>query len=90
MRPLFMHYEEATCLDISYEYLFGRDLLVAPVHQENVTAWDVFLPDDQWIHLFSKTPYSGGWHTVPAELGNIPVFYRKGSTFEPLFEAIIK
>ncbi len=90
IRPLFMHYDEEACLDISYEYLFGRDLLVAPVHQENVTAWDVFLPDDQWIHLFSKMPYTCGWHKVPAELGNIPVFYRRGSTFESLFEAIKK
>ena len=89
-RPLFMHYDAPECLDIAYEYLFGRDLLVAPVYREGVTEWEVYLPDDQWVHLFSKKAYTGGTHTVPAELGNIPVFYRRGSAFEALFASITK
>jgi alpha-glucosidase len=90
IRPLFMHYDDQDCLDITYQYMFGRDLLVAPVYKENVTDWEVFLPDDEWIHLFSKETFSGGKITVPAELGNIPVFYRKQSLFKQLFDSITK
>ncbi|GAA0178993.1 sulfoquinovosidase [Clostridium sediminicola] len=88
IRPLFMHYDAEACLDIAYEYLLGRDLLVAPVYKENVTEWEVYLPEDEWIHLFSKESYSGGMVTVPAQLGNIPVFYRKDSPFKALFDSI--
>ncbi|RSK25714.1 alpha-glucosidase [Bacillus sp. HMF5848] len=90
IRPLFMHYDDEASLDIAYEYLFGRDLLVAPVYEANVTEWEVYLPEDEWIHLFSKQSYSGGTVTVPAELGNIPVFYRKDSSFRTLFDSITK
>lgn len=90
IRPLFMHYDEEACLDIAYEYLFGSDLLVAPVYKENVTEWEVYLPEDDWVHLFSKKNYRGGTITVPAELGNIPVFYRKSSSFSSLFDSIVK
>lgn len=90
VRPLFLHYDEEECLDIVYEYLFGRDLLVAPVYRENISEWEVFLPNDEWIHLLSKKHYQGGHHKVQAELGNIPVFYRKCSEFASLFENIKK
>lgn len=88
MRPLFMHYEDEACLDIAYEYLFGRDLLVAPVYEAGISEWDVFLPEDQWMHLFTKKKFSGGVCKVSAELGNIPVFCRVESAFIDLFESI--
>ena len=88
MRPLFMHYDDEKCTDIAYEYLFGRDLLVSPVYESGITEWEVFLPDDQWIHLFTKEKFSGGTYKVSAGLGNIPVFYRSGSNFRALFEHI--
>ena len=88
-RPLFMHYEDdAHAYDVQDEFLFGSDLLVAPVSQPGQTSWSVYLPDDQWIHLWSARPYSGGTHTVPAPLGEIPVFYRKDSAFADLFQQI--
>lgn len=88
MRPLFMHYDDTESLDISYQYLFGRDLMVAPVFDSNITEWEVYLPDDEWIHLFTKENYKGGRHKVEAPLGNIPVFYRKASKFKKLFDLI--
>lgn len=88
MRPLFMHYDEKECLDIAYEYLFGRDLLVAPVHKSNITVWEVYLPNDEWVHLFTKEEYKGGTFTVKAEMGNIPVFYRKSSKYKELFDKV--
>lgn len=88
-RPLFLHYEsDLACYGLQYEYLMGPDLLVAPVYREDRGEWEVYLPDDQWIHLWSGKPYGQGTYTVEAALGDIPVFYRKKSQYAPLFETI--
>lgn len=88
MRPLFMHYDDDESLDTAYEYLFGRDLLVAPVYKKGISEWKVYLPEDQWVRLFSGEEYSKGTYTVDAELGNIPVFYRKSSKYGEIFKDI--
>ena len=47
MRPLFLHYEDdARAYTLKYQYLFGRDLLVAPVHEEGRRDWSLYLPQD--------------------------------------------
>ncbi|OHR74177.1 alpha-glucosidase [Bacillus sp. HMSC76G11] len=88
-RPLFMHYEQdEKAYDIQYQYLYGKDLLVAPVHQENQTDWEVYLPDDEWVHLWSGEEFKGGTVTISAPIGYPPVFYRKSSTWKELFNQI--
>ena len=84
-RPLFMHYEsDAKAYDIQYEYLFGRDMLIAPVYEQDKHEWDVYLPQDEWVHLWTGEEYHGGEITVSAELGYTPAFYRKNSEFADL------
>ncbi len=87
-RPLFFAYDEPFAYDEQFEYLYGRDLLVAPVWHPDVSAWEVRLPQDEWVHLWTGAPYGGGTFTVPAPLGEIPVFYRKASDFAPLFASL--
>lgn len=88
-RPLFLHYEDdERSYTEQFEYLLGPDLLVAPVWQGGQTEWTAYLPSDGWIHLWSGLEYGRGECTVPAPLGDTPVFYRKGSAHAPLFEAI--
>ena len=88
-RPLFMHYEEdARGYDIQNEYLLGRDLLVAPVYESGAEEWSLYLPEDQWVHLWTGEEYAGGDVTVKAPVGQIPVFYRKDSKYCALFESI--
>ena len=90
-RPLFLHNEEdAACYDIQFEYLLGPDMLVAPVYLADQTQWEVYLPEGQWIHLWTGAEYGKGTHTVSAELGDTPVFYKKDSEYAPLFEEIRK
>ncbi|XP_022090149.1 uncharacterized protein LOC110979015 [Acanthaster planci] len=91
-RPLFMNYEnDQKSYNIKYEYLYGRDLLVAPVYNEGVDTWSVYLPPDNWVFLWDGQEYDGGSTvTVPAPLGKIPVFYRKGSTWTAVFEKLPK
>ena len=88
-RPLFMHYEaDQKCYDLKYQYLLGRDLLVAPVYQKEKDEWEVYLPEDNWIHLWSGKELSGGEIKVKAPLGQPPVFYRKDSESRQLFEEV--
>lgn len=80
MRPLFYHYDEEKAFLEKTEYLLGRDVLVAPILQENSTSRRVYLPEDDWVHLFTGQGYRGGEYDILAPLGKPPVFIRKGST----------
>jgi len=51
---------------VDNEYLFGSDILVAPLFEENETGRDVYLPPGQWIDYQSKNVYPGGWHKIEA------------------------
>ena len=88
-RPLFLYYEnDPHCRSEQFEYLLGRDVLVAPVWQAGQTERTVYLPDDAWIHLWTGEKYGKGEHAVPAPLGSTPVFYREGSRWSALLEQI--
>ncbi|PYZ92618.1 alpha-glucosidase [Salipaludibacillus keqinensis] len=87
-RPLFMHYEQdQISYDIKYQYLLGKDLLVAPVYEQGKSSWEVYLPEDKWVHLWTGDTYSGGHHEVRAPIGHPPVFYRSDSSYRELFES---
>ena len=88
-RPLFMHYEDdMRTYDIQYQYLFGKDILVAPVHSEARDSWPLYLPNDNWVHLFTGMEYKGGDVIVEAQLGCPPVFYRRESLYRELFSQV--
>ena len=89
-RGCFLHYENDPKLhNVKYQYMLGSELLVAPVIEPNQNTWKVYLPEDDWIHLWSGTEYQGGFIVVDAPLGKLPVFYRKNSKFSSLFENIV-
>jgi alpha-glucosidase len=88
-RPLFLHYEDD---ERSYteqtEYLFGPDLLVAPVYTLGALRRECYLPPAQWLHLWTGCAYGGGVHQIDAPLGKPPVFYRPESKWSGLFAEI--
>ncbi|WP_201839898.1 alpha-glucosidase [Microvirga zambiensis] len=90
-RPLFLHFEDdARTYAIQDAYLYGPDLLVAPVWQAGKTEWTTYLPEGaNWIHVWSAETFSGGREvTVPAPFGQPPVFYREGSKFAELLAGL--
>ncbi len=90
-RPLFFHYEhDAKTWSIHDEYLYGTDLLVAPVHKSNIARWSVYLPHGEtWVHLWTGNEYTGGkYYTVSAPIGFIPVFYKKNSNYIHVFKEL--
>lgn len=81
-RGLFMEYPNDTeALKIDNQFIFGEELLVAPVLKKGERVKRVYLPEGEWIDFNDKkTEYLGG-QTVPykAPLNTIPVFVKKGS-----------
>jgi alpha-glucosidase len=87
MRHPYIHYENDEILhSLKYQYMYGRDLMVAPVVQPGKKKVKVYLPADKWVHAWTGTSYTGGWVKVDAPLGKPPVFYRPGSKYVNLFE----
>lgn len=71
VRALFIEYpDDPGSWLIDDQYLFGSDILVAPLF-ENGTSRDVYLPPGQWIDYQTGQKYSGGWHEI--EVGEVPV-----------------
>jgi hypothetical protein len=67
--------------DLSDEYLYGSELLVAPVVEKGARDRNVYLPAGRWLDYRTKqTLYPGGRRLrVPAPLSSIPVFVREGA-----------
>ena len=90
-RPLFLHFEEdARTYAIQDAYLYGPDLLVAPVWQAGKAEWTTYLPEGaDWAHVWSGRRFAGGQEvTVESPLGQPPVFSRDGSRFAELFSGL--
>ena len=79
MRPMFYDFhEDKTCWEIEDQYMFGPDILVAPVMEEGVIRRTVYLPAGEvWTESYTGKKYEGG-QTVTAEapIDIIPVFIR--------------
>lgn len=80
MRTLFYMYpEDCACWDVEDEYMYGPDVLVAPVLYAGMTMRSVYLPKgDVWTESFTGREYAGGQRIeVDTPLDVIPVFVRK-------------
>ncbi|MCD6546231.1 MAG: glycoside hydrolase family 31 protein, partial [Thermotogae bacterium] len=83
MRPLFFDFpEDEKAYDVEDEYMFGPDILVAPVMEEGARKRKVYLPKSvMWKHWKTHEMYEGGqWIECDAPLNSIPVFLREGAT----------
>jgi alpha-D-xyloside xylohydrolase len=81
MRPLFHDFpEDARAWDIDDQYLFGDDLLVAPVLEAGARQRRVYLPEGaEWTDPQTGLVHAGGQTlTLAAPLETIPVLLRNG------------
>lgn len=70
------------------QFLYGPDILVAPVLRQRTRRRGVYLPEDRWVHLWTGKHHSAGRHQIDAPIGYPPVFYRAASVFRDTFERI--
>ena len=85
MRPLAMMYpEDQEATKVWDEYLFGEDLLVAPVSDETEER-EIYFPEGRWISLWNLNDEISGpvQRSVEVPIDKIPVYVREGS-FLPL------
>ena len=81
MRALWLHYsEDAAAVKRSDEYLFGRDVLVAPVVEKGAASRQVYLPPGVWYDFWTSERLEGG-HEInrKVDLETMPLFVRAGS-----------
>ena len=83
MRPLFYDFpDDEPSYTVDDEYMFGPDILVAPVIEAKARFRDVYLPPgNEWRDALTGEILSGG-QTIHYEvhLENIPVFTRNGNS----------
>ncbi len=81
MRAMFYEFpDDPQCWEIKDAYLFGPDLLVAPVCHKGAKSRSVYLPEGAfWVSASDGMRYEGG-RTIEAAapIGTIPVFLRGG------------
>lgn len=81
VRPLDFHGDKGR--DTGDEFLWGRDVLVAPVLTEGARSRNVYLPGgSRWIDMNNTASVYAGGSTAaayPAPLGTLPVFVRAGA-----------
>ncbi len=89
MRPLFLDFAaDPVSWEVEDQFLFGSDVLVAPVVTEGARERRVYLPAGDggttWQDAWTGAEYQGGgWITAPAPLDTIPVYLRAGGRLQP-------
>jgi alpha-glucosidase len=80
-KPLLFHYQDDVMVrDMDDQYLFGRDLLVAPVFQPGITARQVYLPEGTWYHWHTGEQMMGARFVVAeTPMAHIPLYVRGGA-----------
>jgi alpha-glucosidase len=81
MRALLLDYpDDPRAVQQDSEFLFGDDLLVAPVLLSHHTGREVYLPRGVWYDFWSDRRYTGpATIAVEAPLDRIPLFVRGGA-----------
>ena len=81
MRPLFLEFpDDPRTWDRDGTFLFGRDLLVAPVLRDGAELRWTYLPEGAWYELEGSRRHEGGRDVaVPVTLDPLPVFVREGA-----------
>ncbi len=88
MRALWLHYpEDTTVRGMGDQYLWGRDLLIAPVFEKGAKSRSIYLPAGDWYDWWTNEKKKGG-QTISREvdLSTMPLYVRAGAIipFDPI------
>ena len=88
MRAMWLHYpEDENVHGLGSQYLWGRDMLVAPVFAPGASTRDVYLPAGQWYDWWTNAEEVGAQTiTRTVNLSKIPIYVRAGAIipFDPV------
>ena len=88
IRALWLHYPgDEGARGIGSEYLWGRDLLVAPVFEQGARERELYLPQGEWYDWWTNERQQGGRTvTRSVDLSIMPIYARAGAIipFDPV------
>jgi alpha-glucosidase (family GH31 glycosyl hydrolase) len=81
MRALWLHFpDDPKAVTCGHEFLWGRNLLVAPVVEKGATTRQVYLPRGAWYDFWTGERLDGRREiNRPVDLETIPLYVRGGS-----------
>lgn len=88
MRALWLYYpDDEVATKTGDEFLWGRDLLIAPVYEKGAVTRQVYLPQGSWYDWWTHEKKKGGQTvTRQVDLATMPVYVRAGAIipFDPI------
>jgi alpha-glucosidase len=91
-RAMMLEYpDDQKSHDIDSQFLFGREILAAPVQSEDEEWVRVYVPEGEWVNYWTKEKYLGPeWKYIKAEPGGVVLLMRGGSIIPmgPMMEYI--
>lgn len=81
MRAMWMHYPmDEQARKIGDQYLWGRDILIAPVYQKGAVSRKVYLPEGSWYDWWTYKMEKGNRTIVrDVDLTIIPIYVKAGA-----------
>ena len=81
IRSLWLHYPtDPAAVARGDEYLYGRDILVAPVVEKGATSRSLYLPRGTWFDFWTRERSEGGREvTRNVDLATMPLYVRAGA-----------
>ena len=81
MRPMFYdYYNDDICYTLEDQYMFGEEILFAPIVQRGQIEREVYLPEGTWTCIIDKKQYEGKQTVkVHADINQYIAFVKEGS-----------
>ncbi len=79
MRPMFFDYpEDEICYTLGEQYMFGDDIIFAPITKQGATSKEVYLPKGEWVLTKDKKVYQGEQtYEIDAQINEFVAFVKK-------------
>lgn len=83
-RPMYYDYDEDMAYNVPDQYMFGSELLVAPVltkaRSDGFARTPVWFPKGEWVNVFTGEREQGGrYKVVENDLSTLPVYAKAGA-----------
>jgi alpha-glucosidase (family GH31 glycosyl hydrolase) len=81
MRAMWLHYpDDEQARGLGDQFLWGRDILVAPVYTKGAASRRVYLPRGDWYDWWTNVRATGGQTITRAvDLSTMPIYVRAGA-----------
>jgi alpha-glucosidase/alpha-D-xyloside xylohydrolase len=88
IRAMWLEFpDDSRMRGLGSQYMWGRDMLIAPVFEKGATSRTVYLPKGMWYDWWTDAQVSGGQAIQrPVDLATMPIYIRAGAIipFDPV------